>query len=80
MIMAAPETFTAGWPGPAFPPVLLGVFLLLLFLLTHSAQEPQVVGFTTTSTYQEAREPEEWKAMLANLISARLVVNDGRTF
>lgn len=38
MIMTAAETFTAGWSGPAFPPVLLGVFLFLLFLLTHSAQ------------------------------------------
>lgn len=25
MIMTPPETFTAGWPGPAFPPVLLGL-------------------------------------------------------
>ena len=39
-------------------------------LLTRPAREPQVVGFTTTGTYQEAREREKWKAMLADLISA----------
>ena len=49
-------------------------------LLTRPAREPHIVGFSTTSTYQEAREPEKWKATLADLVSDRLVINDGRTF
>lgn len=49
-------------------------------LLTRPAREPHIVGFTTTSTYQEAREPEKWKATLTDLVSDRLVINDGRTF
>lgn len=36
MVIMAPETLIDGWPGPAFPPVLLGALFLPLLLLFHS--------------------------------------------
>lgn len=73
---------TAGAQAPRCRPVAVSLWRQVVLatrapprrFLAHPAREPQVAGFTTTSTYQEAREPEEWKAMLADLISARLVV------
>lgn len=79
------HTAGAQAPGAGQWPCHCGVVVVLATRapprrFSPTLSEPQVVGFTTTSTYQEAREPEEWKAMLADLIQRQTVVNDGRTF